>query len=390
MGKLKVKQIERDTSQPGKYFDGEGLFLRVQLRGDRLTKSWVVRYTSPESGKRREAGIGEYPGVSLDAARERCKELRGTIKAGGDPLMRDNTELLAGDVTFSQAAADFIKVKSRGWRDPKQGGHYTYTIETYCKPILSKPIGKVDRADVVTVLEPIWLVKQETALKLRSRIERILDYAVARKWRRDDLVNPAEHNERLKALLPEMPSRRQRVAHHPSMDWHELPDFMAKLKERPAVSARLLEFTILTACRIGESGGAQWRELDKKITSWSIPGGRTKTKMPHVVPLSLQAATLLKSLVPAGPGIFPIDGKSPSENATRALLIRMGRGDVTTHGFRSTFRNWCADNGYDRELAEACLAHAAGGVEGAYRRTDLLDRRRVLMQAWSDHCWSKR
>lgn len=388
MGKLRAKDIERETL-PGKYSDGDGLALIVRDRQGNITKTWTMRYSSPVTKKQREVGLGIYPTVTLDDARASAAAIRAEVRQGIDPL-EHKTTTDPSKVTFGDAADDFIKVKSRGWRDPRQAGHYTFTIETYCKPMLSKLVGQINRDDVVSALSPIWLEKQETALKLRSRIERILDYAVAKDWRSDELTNPAEHNERLKALLPQMSSRKHRVKHHPAMNWRELPDFFAKLKDRPALSARLLEFTILSACRISESGGAQWSELDKNITVWCVPGERIKTKVLHTVPLASQAQTLLRSMLADGKLIFPIDGKSPSENATRALLLRMGRGDVTTHGFRSTFRDWCADNGYDRELAEACLAHVVGGVESAYRRTDFLARRRELMQAWADYCWSKR
>ena len=397
MGKLKTKDVERETLS-GKYPDGDGLTLIVRRRPTGITKTWTLRFTSPVTKRQREAGLGVYPEVTLDRARAAAAAFRAKVRQGFDPLT-DGVDPSGARVTFAAASADFIKTKRSGWANQKHAAQWQNTLDKYCACIANKRVADINREDVVRVLSQIWLDRMETATRVRGRMERVIDYAVAKGWRADELANPAEMNERLRALLPDMPSKAKRVEHHSALDWRDLPDFMAALKERPALAARLLEFTILAASRIGESGGARWREFDKAITTWKIPAERTKMRAAHTVPLSRQAHDVVKRLVVDAPILFPIAGKSPSANATRALILRMDKqrawrnkdGDlVTTHGFRSTFRDWCADNGHDQELAEAALAHVAGGVERAYRRTDLLDRRRELMQAWGDYCWSKR
>lgn len=382
---LTAKQIERETVA-GRYFDGNdsGLLLTIRQRGQRTEKSWSLRYAAPASGKRREKGLGAFPAVTLTEARSKAIDLRKQISAGIDPLEVQQRD--PAGVTFADATTEFIKLKASGWKGAALKMQWENAMATYCAPINGKPVGSIGREDVLAVLSPIWLKKPETASRVRGRMQRILDFATAKSWRSDDLRNPAEYDERLKSMLPEMPKRTVRVRHHPAMSWQEVPDFIAALRQRPAVSARLLEFTILTAARIGESGGATFGECNAGLTAWTVPAARMKMQRAHAVPLSRQAAAIIKAM-PATQGlIFPIGGKSPSENATRALLQRMGRADVTTHGFRSSFRDWCADSGVDRELAEACLAHIVGGVEGAYRRSDMLERRRELLQRWADFC----
>ena len=397
MGKLKTKSIP-GYDLPGKFFDGDGLMLVVRERAGSVTRQWVIRYQSPTQRRRREIGAGAWPAVSLDDARAKARRVIDQVRAGIDPQDADKTAFegknITGTVTFAAAAAAFIETQAPGWKTEQQADQWRNTLRDYAKPIASVPVAAVDRAGVIACLSPIWLTKPETALRVRGRLERILDFSVAKGWRADGLVNPAAMNETLRSLLPVMKKRALRVRHHPALDWRELPKFMVELSTRTATAARLLEYTILTASRIGESGGASWSELSADYTAWTVPAIKMKQGKQHVVPLSKQARRVLALMAPAHaldpdqPLIFPISGKSPSENATRALLIRMGRKDITTHGMRSTFRDWAADNGIDRELAEACLAHAAGGVEAAYRRSDMLERRRVVMDAWGRYCRS--
>lgn len=388
--RLSVKTIA-SKKQPGYYADGGGLYLQVSSAG---SKSWVFRYML--AGKAREMGLGSLREVSLAKAREDAAKYRKLRRDHIDPIEARDTEKArkalekARSITFSQCAAAYVKAHRTGWKNAKHASQWENTIDTYCKPVIGAlPVQSVDTGLIMKVLEPMWAEKPETATRLRARIERILDWATVRGYRAGE--NPARWRGYLDKLLPTL-KKKLRVKHHPALPFDEMPDFMTKLRAQEGVSARALEFTILTAARTGEAIGASWPEVDLNATVWAIPASRTKTHREHRVPLSPRAVTLLRALQDTRQGDFVFPGKkedTPLSNmAMLELLKRMGRGDLTVHGFRSTFRDWAAERtNYPREVAEMALAHVVSDqTEAAYRRGDLFDKRRRLMNEWAKYC----
>lgn len=295
-------------------------------------------------------------------------------------------------MTFRQEADSYIAAHRSGWRNDKHAAQWSSTLETYAYPTIgSLPVGEVDTALVLRVLEPIWTEKPETAGRVRARIEAILDAAKVRGYREGD--NPARWKGHLEALLP---ARRKvrRVEHHAALPYTEIASFMAALNGQPGNAASLLEFTILTAARTGETLGARWSEVDLKAKVWNIPAERMKGHREHRVPLSPRAISILTKMSSVrhdvGDFIFPGSqlGKPLSNMAMLALLRRMKRDDITVHGFRSAFRDWCAEqSNYPNEVAEMALAHAVSDkVEAAYRRGDLFAKRVRLMNEWAKYC----
>jgi integrase len=388
--KLTAAAVSR-ASKPGYYGDGAGLYLQVSSTG---TKSWIFRYS--RAGKERQMGLGPLHTVSLSEARDQAKECRASLREGVDPLDARNAIKLEASlerakmVTFDYCAAEYIKAHRGSWKNAKHAAQWESTIATYASPTIGDlPVASIDTALVVKVLQPIWQEKTETATRLRSRIENILDWATVSKFRVGE--NPARWRGHLDNLLAD-PNKVAKVAHHAALPWQEMGAFMADLRQREGVAARAVEFGILTAARSGEIRGAKWDEIDLAGAMWTVPAERMKAGREHRVPLSTAALALLKAMPDVGEHVFPGQrGDAPlSDMSLTAVLRRMGRDDITVHGFRSTFRDWCAEsvgNSFPREVCEHALAHSLPDkVEAAYRRGDLIEKRKVLMQVWADYC----
>ena len=378
-------------SVPGYYGDGAGLWLQVSKS---ITKSWIFRYTI--AGKQREMGLGALHTVTLSEARAKAKSCRSLLLAGQDPLDARKASQLADAmerakmITFDQCAAAYIAAHRGSWKNAKHAAQWESTLATYAGPIIGAlPVAAVDTALVVKVLGPIWQEKTETATRLRGRIESVLDWATVSKFRIGE--NPARWRGHLDNLLAD-PNKVSKVEHHPALPWRELGAFMAELRKREGIAARGVEFAILTATRSGEVRGARWDEIDMDAAIWTIPAERMKAGREHRVPLSTSAMERLKMAPRLGEIVFPGRGKdtSLSDMSLTAVLRRMGRGDITIHGFRSTFRDWCSEsvaNSFPREVCEHALAHSLPDkVEAAYRRGDLIEKRKILMQTWADYC----
>ena len=293
-------------------------------------------------------------------------------------------------MTFQQCAEGYITAHRAGWRNGKHRDQWSNTLATYVNPVFgSLPVQNIDTALVMKAIEPIWSEKPETASRVRGRIEAILDWATARGFRVGE--NPARWRGHLDKLLPKK-TKVRRVEHHAALPFAEMGTFLAELRKQSGVGARALEFAILTAARTGEAIGARWEELDLTERTWTIPAERMKAEKEHRVPLSDAAHPILEELakVRHDDFVFPGDraDRPLSNMAMTMTLRRMGRGDLTVHGFRSSFRDWAAERtGFPAEVAEMALAHTvADKVEAAYRRGDLFQKRRQLMEAWARFC----
>lgn len=414
--KLTAAKVKAEK-RPGVYPDGAGLFLQVTL--SRVTgeprRSWLVRYDTPE-GKRREMGLGPTSEVDLATARDLAREVRVAARAGRDPIKerkdrRETAKAAAaraeavaaaseartagpGVMTFREAAESYIASHEAGWRNEKHGAQWRSTLKTYAYPIMGAvPVADVDGEMVLAVLNPIWREKTETASRLRSRIELVLDSAKARGHRSGE--NPARWKGNLEHLLPSR-STLAPVKHHSAVPAADLPTVFAAIAARNGVGAECLRFLILTAARYGEAVGATWGEIDLKNAVWSIPAERMKARRAHRVPLSAAAIEILKARLAAVGEVKPDKlvfesdmrkGAVVSQSALMEVLKRVRRNE-TVHGFRSTFRQWVAEETeFPREIAEAALAHVnPNKVEAAYQRGDFLERRRALMDAWGAFC----
>lgn len=365
----------------GRYGDGGGLYLDIAAGGRRR---WIFRYRERRTGKLRDMGLGSAATVSLADARSKASAARALLAEGKDPI-DDATRPEREVPTFGAFSADLIAGLETGWKNEKHRAQWRSTISHYCKPIANKPIDRITTEDVLHVLQPIWTTKAETAARLRGRIEKILDAAKAKGHRSGE--NPARWRGHLDNLL----HRRLKLqrGHHPAMPWDQLPKFIIDLRERAAIAAMALEFTILTAARTGEAIGARWSEIDLRSRVWTVPAERMKANREHRVPLCDRACALLETLMQARQGdfVFPgmRSGRPLSGMAMTMALRRMGLGEYSVHGFRASFKSWAADaTSFPNELSEAALAHVVGDrVERAYRRTDALERRREMMQGWS-------
>jgi integrase len=379
------------TKPRGMYADGGGLYLQVSGNGSR---SWIFRFKA--NGRTRDMGLGSLATVSLAKARELAAGCRQLRLKGIDPIEARRTELVeaqlasARSMTFDQCRDAFIDAHKSAWRNAKHKAQWTNSLATYASPVFgSLPIQSVDVALVMKALEPIWGSKPETASRVRGRVERVLDWAKVRGFRQGE--NPARWRGHLDALLPARGKVRQ-VRHHAALPYNEIGAFMAELRKREGIAARALEFTILTAARTGEVLGARWEEMNIQDKVWVVPPSRMKVAREHRVPLSRAAVAVLKQMQALRHAdlVFPGDrrGKPLSNMSMLMMLRRMGRSDLTAHGFRSTFRDWAAEcTNFPREVAEAALAHVVGDkVEAAYRRGDLFEKRRRLMDAWAAHC----
>lgn len=379
---------------PGLHHDGRGLYLQVKNGG----RSWVLRYMI--DGNARYMGLGPFPDVTLANARRKAEESRALLHDDIDPLeaRKDQKQAAqvsaAKSVTFKQCAERYIEAQKSGWRNAKHAAQWTSTLEKYAFPILGGlPVQAIDTGLVRKVLDPIWSTKTETASRLRQRIEAVLDWATVNRYRTGD--NPARWRGHLDKLLPKA-SKVHKVEHFQSMPYGELPTFFVELSKRDTVSAKALRFTILTAARSGETRHARFREIDFKNAIWTVPKERTKSGREHRVPLTKEALALLRGLPHLSDDpdtlLFPNSQDKPlSDTAMRKYLVEdMGQEGLTVHGFRSTFRNWVAEQtSVPGEIAEAALSHVNGDkTEAAYLHSDVLDRRRRLMADWARFCGS--
>lgn len=380
--KLSDAAAKSDRLKPGRHSDGGGLYLNVSPTG---TKSWLFMWV-PAGGSRREMGLGAYPTVSLAKARGKAAECREAVGEGRDPIVEKKRE---AEPTFGECAERFIESVKSEWRNAKHRQQWANTLgDGYCSNIRPKRVSQIGTDDVLAVLNPIWLSKAETASRIRGRIERVLDFAKVKGWRSGE--NPAAWRGHLRNILP----KRQKLmrGHHAAMPFESVPAFVDRLRGLDAMAARALELAILNAARSGEVLGARWSEIDFDRKQLTIPRERMKGGVAHTVPLSTQAFALLKRLHEARVSdyVFPGErkGRPLSNMAMEMLLRRMKVTDATVHGFRSSFRDWCGDKtSFPRDLAEAALAHKVGDeTERAYRRSDALEKRRKLMQAWADYC----
>jgi integrase len=390
IGQLSALAVSR-AAEKGMYHDGGGLYLQVAPSG---AKSWLYRYML--HGNAREMGLGPLHIISLSEARARASECRRLRLDGIDPIearrvKRNEARLEAAKAMTFEACADaYIEAHQAGWQNPKHRAQWRSTLKTYAHPIFgSLPVQAVDVGLVMKVLEPIWYAKPETASRLRGRIEAILDWAAVRGYRKGE--NPARWRGHLDKLLPAR-SKVRKVEHHAALPYREMPGFMRRLREQEGIGAQALEFLIMTAARTGEVIGARWDEVDLDEATWTIPAARMKAGKEHRVSLSERAVAIINELakVRAGDFVFPgRHGLRPLSNmAMLKLLDRMGRDDLTAHGFRSTFRDWAAEQtSFPHEVSEMALAHRVGDkVEAAYRRGDLFQKRRQLMDAWAHYC----
>ncbi|MBY4636825.1 tyrosine-type recombinase/integrase [Sphingopyxis sp. XHP0097] len=378
MARLTATAVKAATA-PGRYGDGDGLFLTVDRRGGR---SWVVRIQ--KDGRRRDFGLGGADKVSLKLARERAALLRSQVEAGIDPVAERRKA--AGIPTFREAAALVHAEHKGGWKNGKHRAQWLATLDAYAFPAFGDvSVGLVDAPAVRDALAAIWLKKPETARRLRQRIRAVIDWAVAKGYRDGPLA--------MAIIDKALPRQRERVKHHKSLPYAELPAFMAELRSRETMGRLALEAVILTAARSGEVRLATWPELDLEARTWTIPAERMKAGHKHVIPLSDAAVTLFDRMKPHRRVncdlVFPgfAKGKPLSDMTLTKVIRDMGR-EVTAHGFRTTFRVWAAEcTSYPREVAEAALAHINGDkVEAAYLRTDHLQKRRDLMSIWSKYC----
>jgi integrase len=386
---LKVLKVK----QPGMYADGAGLYLQVTGDGAaRVAKSWIYRFTL--RGRAREMGLGPLSTFGLAEARAKAADCRRLTYEGVDPIEARRTEHAeaaldaAKSLTFKECTEQYVAAYRAGWRNAKHAAQWSTTVETYADPVIgSLPVQKIDTALVMKIVEPLWSKKPETAARLRGRIEAVLDWATARGYRQGE--NPARWRGHLDKLLPAR-GKVRKVKHHAALPYDELPEFMAALRAQDGVSARALEFLILTAARTGEVIGARPNEIKDKV--WTVPAGRMKGGIEHRVPLSVPASAIVEKMRKGQCGAFLFAGRkrnTPLSNmAMLKLLERMNRPDLTSHGFRSTFRDWAAERtNYPREVVEMALAHAIENkVEAAYRRGDLFEKRRVLMAEWAKFC----
>jgi integrase len=383
IARLTALDVKRATKR-GLYNDGGGLHLQVAANGSR---SWIFRYGAQG---RRHCGLGALHTVTLAEAREKARQCRQLLIDGVDPIAERRTRKAAARIeaakaiTFTTAAETYINDHHAAWKNPKNQQQWRNTLRDYAFPVIGKlPVAAIDTALVLRVLQPIWREKPETASRVRMRIERILSWATVHGYRSGD--NPARWRSHLDHLLPAQ-DKIAPVQHHAALPYADIPDFIRDLRERDGFAAEALEFLILAAARTSEVLGAKWGEFDLKGRVWTIPANRMKSAREHRVPLANRAVEILKDLSRDGDRPFPL-----SNMALLQLLKRMdGHGKITAHGFRSSFRDWCAEtHDASRDVAEMALAHAISDkAEAAYRRGDLFEKRRRLMDDWASYCTS--
>lgn len=402
---LTVRQLQA----PGRYPDGGGLYLQIGPTGG---KSWIFRYR--HAGRERQMGLGPLQLVSLAQAREQARDIRMQRYRGVDPLGARGvqqkvtaTEASSGP-TFAEAMVAYIDANKAAWRNEKHVAQWSSTLNTYAAPHLGKKrLADIETADVLAAVQPIWLTKSETASRLRGRIEAVLSWGAVQGFRSGE--NPARWKGHLEMILPAK-AKVAKVKHHAALDYKEMPTFMAAMRSQSGVGVLALRFVILTAARTGEVIGADWGEIDLDNKVWTVPASRMKAGREHRVPLSDAAMEILEQqrkswfeiearrhrkilnpgeVGPIGPVFWgQVAGRGLSNMALLAVMRRMGRDDLTSHGFRSSFRDWAAEEtDFQGEVVEMALAHTiANKVEAAYRRGDLFEKRRALMEEWAKAC----
>ena len=375
------------TGKQGVFAAGVIGGLNLQVRGLN-SASWVLRKTI--GSKRREIGLGAYPAIGLKDAREKARSLIEQIDQGIDPILERRTQKAtiiasqAKSVTFEQLAQEFIERKSLEFKTLKQSQKLTSMLENYAYPTIgSMVVSDIERAHVVKLLEPIWLTKNETARRTRTYVEQVLNLAIAKGIRTGE--NPARWQGNLDLSLA-APNKIARVEHYASLPYQQLPEFMAKLRKQEWLGARALELLILTAGRSGEVRNAVWSEFDLLNKVWTVPAERMKAGKVHRVPLCADAIGLLEALPRSNEYVFPnsTNGRPLTDNTISMVPKRIGH-KVTAHGFRSTFKDWCSEHtSYADEVSELALAHVGSdSTRAAYARSELLDKRRRLMDEWA-------
>lgn len=385
LGALAVSKM----TDPGLHFVGgvAGLALQVTPGGAR---AWTLRASI--GGRRRDMGLGAYPGVTLAAAREKAREARELIRQGLDPIDRQRAArsalraAVASAQTFRDTAISYMATHEAGWKNPKHAQQWRNTLEAYAYPVLGDLLVRdVQKEHVLAVLRPIWNTKTETAARLRGRMELVLSYAMQAGYRPEGL-NPARWKGGLDKLLP-APGKVAKTEHHAALPVTDMGGFMSRLRQAAGTGARALEFAILTAARSGEVRGATWSEVDLEAKVWTIPAARMKAGVEHRVPLSPIAVELLRALpqMPETALVFPAARGGQLSDMTLSAVLRRMEVPAVPHGFRSTFRDWAAERtNYPREAAEMALAHTIESkVEAAYRRGDLFEKRRAMMAEWA-------
>lgn len=378
MGKLTATAM-KVSRKPGRYGDGDGLFLVVSKSG---SASWVVR--AQKAGRRRDIGIGSAKKVSLATAREKASVVRAQMEAGLDPVAeRRKAE---GIPTFREAAATVFAASQKTWRSGKHQWQWMRTLEMFAFPTIGDMrVSEITASQVHDVLAAIWLEKPETARRVRQRMGMVLDWAYSKGFR--------EAEAPMRSISKGLPRQPRTTGHHAAMPFAELPAFLVRLREKETWGRLALEAAILTAARSGEIRGATWEEIDLEAGLWTIPAGRMKSGKPHVVPLSPTSRGIFEraaELRTAG-AKFVFHGARPGKpmsDMTLMKVLRDMKAGCTAHGFRSSFRDWVSEStNFSGDLAEAALAHAIGSkTEAAYRRGNLLEKRRALMDAWGDYC----
>ena len=386
VAKLSARKAE--TAKPGTYPDGGGLYLCVSPT---LTRTWVYRFSW--RNRRPEMGLGSLDqGVGLAEARAARDEARQILRSGRNPIdVRRDAKRLVIKATFGEIADALLEAKAREWRNEKHQEQWRWSLTTAAAQLRPRSVDEIDTEAILAVLRPVWTATPETAQRLRARIEAVLDAAKAQGLRTGE--NPAAWRGHLSHLLP----KRQKLTrgHHAALPYFEMSAFMAKLRKDESIAAKALQFCVLTAARTGEVLSSRWDEIDLTSKVWTLPAGRMKAGREHRVPLSNRACEILESVNPlqAGEFIFPSPrGSRPLSHVAMAkVLARLDVRGVTVHGFRSALRDWAGnETSYPRELAEAALAHVVGDkAEQAYRRSDALEKRRLLMESWSAWCEPK-
>ena len=393
LNRLNARKVE--SAAAGKHPDGGGLVLIVKDTG---SKQWVFRFKHLK--RETMMGLGSYPEISLAEARVRAAQGRLLLANGINPIEQGRAQqaeaakgaATKARTTFGQVADQYIKETRESWRNEKHAAQWVMTLEVYCKPIRSIPIEEIETEHVLKVLQPIWRTKPETAQRLRGRIEVVIAYAIARELRADRF-NPATWRGHLQMILPA--DDKSKRGHFDAAPYEEMPQMLSAIRSSDSITARALEFTILTAARTGEVIKARWQEIDFARAVWIRPAEHMKTKRAHSVPLSGRCLEIMREVqaLAGGPDSFVFSGRSRSGGLSsaslEAVLKRLGIKDgVTVHGFRSSFRDWAGDQThFPRDVIEGCLAHAIGDkTEAAYRRSDALEKRRSVMVAWLDHC----
>jgi integrase len=373
---IKAKALK----EPGRYTDGRGLMLYVKDSG---AKTWVLRLTI--NGKRRDIGLGSFEEVSLAEARDKADELRALARSGIDPIRQRSEQAQPKEMTFREAAIAAHEERKDGWKNSKHSAQWLTSLEAYAYPFIGDlPVQDVDGPAIRDLLAKIWLSKPETARRVRQRIGAVLDWAYAKGLRSSEAP--------VRSISKGLPRQPKKDNHFAALAYPEVPALMAKLSENSSIGRLALRFLILTAARSGEVRLATWQEVDLKQALWAIPAKRMKAGKEHVVPLSAPALSILKELKDAfgtkpSAVIFPGKGSKALSDMTLTKVLRTDLpGPHTVHGFRSSFRDWAAEQtDFAGDVVEAALAHTiANKVEAAYRRTNYLDKRKVLMQQWAE------